>query len=370
MSNAALQHALSCECCAQKLDVLHDVIRLSDVSIAKALMISEVAQIARTEMRMRDYLTGKWRNRASEAAVRAGSVVSGGGDLKAAYSAVDKVMGKWAGEVESRAKKDLENVYYLARKAGWKKGTGQTKASLQYVVPNFTNNLETGGESVTKARRKIAEALPSFDQLDEKAVADLQDDQMLWIGRHYNANLREAVREAVEPSMIEGLGHREAGKLVREAVLEQLGKVVVPGGFNGSDAKYFEGIAANVSTNGRVRGQVRSFKDIGVTKYEIVNPMDDRTTPICAFMNGTVFTVKDGESQIARTSAAKNPAQVKQAHPWLGVKQVKGIFKKGGTRGLVKAGLALPPYHFRCRSTVDVSVESMSFDELAREGAD
>lgn len=370
MKLAAVQHALSCECCARELDILHDVVRLSDVSIAKVLMISEVAQIARTEMRMRDYLTGKWRNRAVEAATRAGAVVSGRGNLKAACAAVDKVMGKWAGEVESRAKKDLENVYYLARKAGWKKGTGKTKASLQYVVPNFTENLETGGESVAKAKRKIAEALPSFDLLDEKAVEDLQDDQMLWIGRHYNANLRTAVREAIEPSMIEGVGHDKAGKLVRDAVFEQLGKVVVPGGFNGSDAKYFEGIAANVSTNARVRGQVRSFSDIGVTKYEIVNPMDDRTTQICAFMNGTVFTVKDANDQIARTSLAKNPAQVKEAHPWLAVGKVKSIFKKGGVKGLVKAGLALPPYHFRCRSTVDVSVESMSFDQLAREGVD
>lgn len=368
MKLAALQHALTCECCARELDVLHDVVRTSDVAIAKALMISEVAQIARIEMRMRDYLTGKWRNRAEDAGARAGSIVANGGKLAAAYAAVDGVMGKWASEVEARATKDLENVYYLARKAGWKKGKGKTKASLQYVVPNFTENLETGGEVVTKAKRKIAEALPSFDLLDEAAVKDLQDDQMLWIGRHYSQNVRTAVRGAVKPNMIEGVGHREAGKMVREAVIAQLGKVVVPHGFSGSDAKYFEGVAANVSTNARVRGQVRSFSDIGITKYEIVNPMDDRTTQICAFMNGKVFTVKDANDQIARTAAAKTPADVKSAHPWLSVGKVRGIAKKGGTKGLVKAGLALPPYHFRCRSTVDVAVESMSFDSLARGG--
>jgi SPP1 gp7 family putative phage head morphogenesis protein len=366
MRLAALQHELACECCAQRLDVLHDVIRLSDVSIAKALMISDVAQIARTEMRMRDYLLGKWRNRAKEAAARAGAVVSGGGNLATAYAAVDKVMGKWASEVESRAKKDLENVYYLARKAGWKKGTGKTKASLQYIVPNLTESLEAGDESVAKAR-KVAEVLPSFDLGDEKAVADLQADQMLWIGRHYGANLRDAVRQAVEPGMIKGIGHDKAGVVVRDAVAGTLGKVVVPEGFSGSDAKYFEGIAANVSTNARVRGQIRSFSDIGITKYEIVNPMDERTTPICRTMNGKVFEVKQANDQIARTSAAKTPADVKSAHPWLGAEKVSAIFSKGGTKGLAKAGLALPPYHFRCRSTVDVSTESMSFDRLAPE---
>jgi SPP1 gp7 family putative phage head morphogenesis protein len=164
--------------------------------------------------------------------------------------------------------------------------------------------------------------------------------------------------------MIKGIGHDKAAKIIRDAVSKTLGKVVVPDGFSGSDAKYFEGIAANVSTNARVRGQIRSFSDIGITKYEIVNPMDSRTTPICRTMNGKVFEVKEANKQIARTAEAKTPADVKTAHPWLGAEKVKSIFSKGGTKGLAKAGLALPPYHFRCRSTVDVSTESMSFDDL------
>lgn len=367
MRLAALHDTLSCACCARELDLLHDVLVTSDVSIAKALMISEVAQIARLEMRMRDYLTGKWRTRAKEASARAGSIVAGGGSLKAAHSAVDKVMGKWSGEVETRVTGDLATIYKLARKAGWKKASGKTKASLQYVVPNFTEELDTGREKVTKAGGKSAEALPSLDLVDEKAIEDLQGDQMMWIGRHYNANLRAAVRQAVEPGVLEGVGHDVAGKRVADAVLKELGRVVVPNGFSGSDAKYFEGIAANTATNARVRGQVRSFSDIGITKYEIVNPMDARTTEICAFMNGQVFTVKAAEDQIERASAAKTPGSVKATHPWLAFGKVKSIFKKGGLGGLTKAGLALPPYHFRCRSTIDVSTESMSFESLERE---
>lgn len=368
MKLAAAHNALSCACCDRKLDLLHDVLVTSDISIAKALMISEVAQIARLEMRTRDYLTGKWNARAKDASARAGSIVKGGGSLKAVYSAVDKVMGKWAGEVETRVTGDLARVYKLARVAGWKKAKGKTKASLQYVVPNFTEELDAGRERVTKAKSdKTGEALPSFDLVDDKAIADLQDDQMLWIGRHYDANVRAAIRSAVQPSMTQGVGHDVAGRRVAEAIARELGKVVVPDGFRGSAAKYFEGIAANTATNARVRGQVRSFSQIGITRYEIVNPMDDRTTEICAFMNGQVFTVKDAEEQIAKTSAAKTPAGVKRAHPWLPVGRVQKIFAKGGTKGLVANGLALPPYHFRCRSTVDVSFESITLDQLEQE---
>lgn len=367
MKLAVVHDALSCACCVREIDLLHDVLVTSDLSIAKALMISEVAQIARLEMRMRDYLTGKWRARAKEASARAGSIVAGGGSLKAAYAAVDKVMGRWAGEVEARVTADLAGVYKLARKAGWKKAKGKTKASLQYVVPNFTEELDSGHELVTKAKSKSTDVAPSLDLVDEKAIADLQDDQMLWIGRHYAANVRATVREAVKPSVLQGVGREVAGRRVAEALARELGKVVVPKGFRGSDAKYFEGIAANTATNARVRGQIRSFGDIGITTYEIVNPMDDRTTEICQFMNGQTFTVTDAQSQIARASAAKSPAGVKAAHPWLPAARVKSIFSKSGTKGLVKNGLALPPYHFRCRSTVDVSIESMSFADLARE---
>jgi len=375
MKLAALQHALACECCAQQLDILHDVIATSEISIAKALMISEVAQIARVEMRMRDYLTLKWRNRAQEAAARAGAIVKAGGSVSSALSAVDKIMGKWAPEVKKRITADLKDVYELARKAGWKKATGQTKASLQYVVPNFTAELDAGRElRVSKADKKpkkgpkkpdrrVAEVIPTLDQLDENAVRDLQQDQMLWIGKHYSKNVRDTLRRAVTPSVIEGVGHDEAGKRVAAALKAELGKVTVPKGFNGSAEKYFEGIAANTATNARVRGQVRSFSDIGVTIYEIVNPMDDRTTEICAYMNGQQFRVTDAEKQIEKVSAAKNPAQVKRAHPWLSAAKAKKIGAKG-TKALAKAGLALPPYHFRCRSTVDISVESMTFKRV------
>ena len=377
MKLATLQRALVCECRACSLDILHDVIVASDASVAKALMVSEVARIARLEMRIRDYQLMKWNNRAKEASAQAGATVAAGESVNVALDKVDKTMGKWAGEVEARVSSDIGRVYELARQAGWKKATGKTTASLQYITPNFTNQLEAKEEVARKARlpkspskkpKQVAEASVKFDVVDKQAIADLQGDQMYWIGRHYSQNVRETIRNAVKPAMAEGVSHAEAGKRIAAAVAENLAKVTIPKGFNGSQAKYFEGLAANTATNARVRGQVRSFSQVGITKYEIVNPMDDRTTQICAFMNGKEFFVKEANDQIAKTSAAKTPDDVRAAHPWMGINNARSIFAKGGARGMAQAGLALPPYHFRCRSTVDVSVESMSFDDLEREG--
>lgn len=369
MKLSEIQHAMECECCSHEIDIMHDVLAASDEAVAKALMISDVARIARAEVRMRDLLLKKWRNRVDQAATRAGAIFAGGGSLEKAYAAVDAAMGRWNEDVASRYGQDIQEIYGHARNAGWKKANGQTSASLQYTVPNFTEEIEAGRSvvKVEKARRKKrrnAAVKPTFDLYDEQAVLQLQDDQMLWIGIHYNKNVRATVRESVKPGLIKGIGRVEAGKRVAEAVAKDLRKVTVPGGFNGSDAKYFEGLAANTATNSRVRGQVRSFSDLGVTRYEIVNPMDGRTSRICAFMNGRVFTVNEGVAQIETVSGATTPEQVKKGHPWVTQPKAQKIHKSGGDRGLAKGGLSLPPYHFRCRSTVDISTESVSFGAL------
>jgi len=366
MKTEDLYHVLHCECCSKRIDILHDVLSYSDEAVAKALMVSEVAHIARVESRMREYLLSKWRLRAEQAAKKAGGVYKSTGSLKASFASVDKIMNKWDEEVALRFGKDIEEIYKLARNAGWKKANGQTSASLQYAMPNFTEELE-GKVKKAKVKRRLAAVKPSFDLFDEQAVMQLQDDQMLWIGVHYDKNVRDTVRESVKPGVVQGVSRIEAGRRVSEAVLKQLTKVTVPGGFNGSDAKYFEGLAANTATNSRVRGQLRSFVDVGVTRYEIVNPMDNRTSPICVEMNGKVFTVREGASLISKVSGATNPEQVKEAHPWVSVGEARKIYKSGGERALAKKGLCLPPYHFRCRSTVDISTESVSFGSLSKE---
>jgi hypothetical protein len=88
-------------------------------------------------------------------------------------------------------------------------------------------------------------------------------------------------------------------------------------------------------------------------------------------MNGKVFLVQEAINQIESEAGATKPEQIKTAHPWMSMKDVKTISPKAGnvSRGdsakLAKGGLALPTYHFRCRSTVDVSVESGSYTSLS-----
>lgn len=349
-----------CEACSLQLDAMHLLVVDSDYLVAKALVLSEVAQIANLEFRIHQLLSAKWRNRTEQAAKRAGAM-AGQGDPAAAIDAeVARIMAKWVEDVTKPYTASITDLYKLARTAGWKKVTKQTTSSLQYTV---------GMLEKTDVKKAATSALltPVFDLVDDSAISALHDDQMVWIGSHYNKNVRSLVKANTRFVISEGLGRRAAGRKMQKAVRAGLSSVHTPAGFRGSDQRYFEGLAANTATTGRVRGQMRSFLDAGATRYELVNPMDKRTGSICRHLNGKVFTVEDGTSQIESEAGATDPSQIRAAHPWKEFPDIKAISPKPGNVGvadsakLAKEGFALPGYHFRCRTTVDVSVAAGSF---------
>lgn len=281
-------------------------------------------------------------------------------------------MQKWPADVEQAFTSALGSVYKLARAAGHKKATGKSKASLQYVLPETPIEKAKPKTRVEPPKPPpVAPKIPerelsmSLDLQDTKAIAALQKQEMFWIGEHYGANVDNAIKEGVTPKLVQGLGREAAGRMVQEAVSQKLRGVYTPSGWRGTDADYFEGVAANAVTRARVEGQMESFSRVKVVTYEIVNPLDSRTTPFCADMNGTFFSVQEGMGQLAKLRGAKTPDEVKAAHPWMSHKAAQAIRGKGGSKALAKVGLALPPYHFRCRSTVDVASEAVSFSDLA-----
>jgi len=76
-------------------------------------------------------------------------------------------------------------------------------------------------------------------------------------------------------------------------------------------------------------------------------------------MNGKVFSVEVAVNHIEKLSGATDPDFVKANHPWLSFKQVQAISPQAGhvskrdSDALARAGIPLPPFHFRCRTTVD-----------------
>lgn len=344
------------ECACAQFDYLDAYLRSADMLIAKAASVSEVAQIARIEVRLRKALIVKWQARSEQAARTAESAYKSGASLASALGAAVKVIDQWPGDVEDNFKQSLEDVYKLARRAGHRKATGKSKASLQYSVVS----LDIAKAKPTKPATDVKLV---FDVQDERAVRSLQRQEMWWIGET-SAGVGKTVRNAVEPKIMEGLSRKEGGKLVGEAVAERVKDFRIPDGFRGSASSYFEGLAANSVTLARVQGQLNSFSKIGVIVYTIVNPMDGRTSPICAELNGTEFKVAEAETQLTRLAGARTPDAYKGIKPWLGNGKIAELAAKG-SGALSRAGQLFPPFHFKCRSTVDIAKESMSFSALA-----
>jgi SPP1 gp7 family putative phage head morphogenesis protein len=345
-----------------RLERLYAGLRASDGIVAKALALSEVAQIAKAEQRLREYVYKVWSRLAAQATDKAAQLASQGKSAKQIAAAVDAIMDRWATEVRNTYLKEFEAIYRLARRAGRKKALRRTSASLQYDVPNYTEQTAP----VAKATYGIE---PSFDLADKAAMEALKDHQLFWIGDHYETGVSSGVADTAKKVMVEAGGDEvKAGKLMREKMAKELAHVATPKGFHGTDKQYFEMLTANAATVARAHGQMRSFMDIGVSKYQIVNPGDERTCPVCKEMDGRVFLVKEGAGTMHKELAAKTPDDVRKAHPWTSAKGLKAVI--GGKSGvaassaLSSAGLNLPPFHGRCRCTVDIDDDIGSFDDM------
>lgn len=349
---ALLAHAADCKCAAR--EVADNSQRRADIAVAKALALSEVAQMARIETNARRALVAKWEARAEQAARSAGAVYASGGSLASAYAAADRAMKKWSADVSASYARSIRDVYKLARRAGYKKASGKFKGSLQYVIADTEKAKGEGKASGTVGL--------SLDAKDERALERLEKQQLWWIGDTYKG-VAPTIRESVQPKVLQGLSKKQGGEMVRAGVEARLKDFKIPDGFHGSAKSYFEGLAANAVTSARVNGQIGSFARLGVTTYTLVNPMDGRTSEICAELNGTEFKVADAEAQLDKLAGAKTPEAFKSIKPWLSEAKLLSLAARGAG-ALTRAGQMFPPFHFKCRTTVDVATESLSFSAL------
>ena len=313
--------------------------------VCKAIRLPEVAQIARLESKASDLLQTQWGTASEVAAQAAASALESGRGASGAIDAARRVMAGWADAVAPAYLSALEDAFYLAREAGWKKATTR-QGSLSYDV-------------IEKAAPRIAPPTISVgDVVDKAAVSALQQKEKFWIGKlwksGWTAEIRRIAQAAIEEGRVRGRGEELGQLLGRSFQTVQTAAGLIP------TKDYLEANVANAVTTARAQGQLRSFVDLGVVRYEIVNPSDDRTCPVCSFLNGKVFEVSDGASQMSRVLAAKDPDGVKAVHPWLGEAELKALSSGPGNTGaketgLVGRGQALPPYHYKCRCAIDIS---------------
>ena len=207
-----------------------------------------------------------------------------------------------------------------------------------------------------------------FALIDTQAKNWLRKDTMHWVGTFYDNNLSELVRKSVNNTMLtEGFGRVEAAKVLKKDLAKAIRNGTLPAsagipppGWTGTPAAYWEGLSANVASRASTWSALESFVQGGVEVYRIEAVLDERTSSICRTMHGKQFNVAWGIDQRDAIMAAKSPDDVKKVAGWqrapavqkeFGVKPGKAATAQQ-SKDMSDAGLALPTYHYRCRTVV------------------
>lgn len=187
----------------------------------------------------------------------------------------------------------------------------------------------------------------AFDLEDQDALHGMTNSGLWWIGKAYGPQVPTAkiLAEVERITMRSGLGREEAGQALEAA----LGSSFKRG------PSYWTGLAATVATRSRTFGALSGLQAAGATTYEFVNPIDERTSEVCRALDGQKFTIRGGVELRDRLLNAKDPEEWKAISPWPKLRDLKGAEGDLLTPAELQAkGIAWPPLHFHCRSSIDV----------------
>lgn len=172
---------------------------------------------------------------------------------------------------------------------------------------------------------------------DNRAIRIMREHDIVWMRNHYKTGLHDEFKSVIDDVMTTGYSRRRlAGELA-----ERLGGVV------DGDAQYWSDLADHTVTKAREIGRVSGFEEAGITEVVVRAVMDERTSAVCRSLNGRVFPVADLVEQRDRILTANSPDALRAAAAW----------PQPIPDGVpVPANVRIPPYHYRCRTTLKAVV--------------
>jgi len=249
------------------------------------------------------------------------------------------------------------------------------------VLPDFIRATLLTWSLASKETMGRLQLKWSTELVDQNAAARLSKFHTYWVGKHYETSIANSLQIATRQTIIEGgLAGTQAANAFRDIASKYLaGKgesfPEVPKGWTGTTDEYFAGLANHVGTQARVFSRLESYERVGITTYTIVAVLDNRTSDICQMMHGQTFTVEQGLGVAETWTEEYTPEAVKEKAGWMRAQDAAKLaglsdYKPGtvspkispkGMDALAEAGMALPPYHFRCRTDIVAEQEVMTF---------
>jgi SPP1 gp7 family putative phage head morphogenesis protein len=252
------------------------------------------------------------------------------------------------------------------------------------VLPEVVQLFEAEADRVVAGARRSAVRRfglrigADLTRTDERIAKFVQESQGNFVRDEYGRR-REAFSTRAKDIVASGV---ERG-LGRDDIVKDLAEAMAGEAFDRSQA-YWEMVSMVFTNRARTYTQLGAFDEAGVDRYRFEAILDEATSEVCRFMHGKVFTVERAMDRFREVERARDPELIRDVQPFVQVgadregNQVL-FYERGGRRRAVAqvdepavgerdevgrysralspaqleaAGVAVPPLHGRCRSTI------------------
>jgi len=271
---------------------------------------------------------------------------------------------------EARVFKEIEKAYNTIEKEIGPRILRDTKKIFNIGQKNFEKKFSSElNKRVQKQGEETAIAL-GFEIGTEEFVVQMAALQATSIGTHFPRTLQPFIAKTINEAVFEkGLNKAQAGKFLQRELTRKLGgsafiQSVPPSiraqGINSINA-YHQGLSATNVTLTRNGANIQSMQQGGITQVQFVAVIDNLTSQICSQMDGRVFTLEQSAGFMKGVMEAESVEDLKEFAPW---RKDLGEFNLSAGQSLTdpdvqsrlaKAGVIVPPLHFRCRSELHPS---------------
>lgn len=252
-----------------------------------------------------------------------------------------------------RVRKDMEETYRTAKSRFV--GTIKNKRRRAKLLHPISKANAT----------KINKANITIDEIDELTWDQLSKLTLLSTAKRY-----PAMEPVIEKLLKEGIldreyNQRQAAELLRRELTRKLGATALKGvdreviaAGQESNTAFFKGLTQTNMNYAENFANVTAMDEAQIDRYVITAIIDNLTSDICLQMDGRTFEVVRAVEYRDRILAAESVEEVKGVAPWrkdlseFGLKKGEKLTDAKTSDALAQAGLALPPYHFRCRTLV------------------
>ena len=188
-----------------------------------------------------------------------------------------------------------------------------TEAMLLKASEMFSTGLApTVGEHAARVYENVRTIKGTigvdFSLVDKKAIAWMKKDPAVWVKKHFADDVTARVKTISAHALKEGWGRVELASVMEAALQNQVA------GYG-----YWEVLAAANLNRSRTWSAYESMVEQGVAKSTWLSAGDERQCPVCADLDGTVFSVATAVDQHrAIVDADPSPEEYIDLNPWVG----------------------------------------------------